>query len=157
MGITMIDRKNALLVLTVLFVAAVVGLYIPYVQYHNSEASRPPVATSTSQGPHVIISYTNKGFEPHTLTVSLGTAVEWENSSDKLMWVASDPHPSHVDLPGFDARGTEGNSTNAPTSWIPTAYAHEQGGLYIYVFTKAGTWSYHNHLVPADRGVVIVE
>lgn len=157
MGITMIDAKNAVLIGAVLFVAALLGLYIPYVQYHNGERVRPETATSTPQGLHVPVLYTNKGFEPETLTVALGTTVEWENVSDKLMWVASDPHPSHTDLPGFNSWGTEGNTEDAPTSWVPTVYAHEQGGFYRYTFTKTGTWTYHNHLVPADRGTIIVE
>ncbi len=151
----MIDTKNALLITVVLFVAAVVGLYIPYQQYQKSQnASSSLIATNTTEGARVTITYTNKGFEPSTISVATGTTVEWINLSDKLMWIASDPHPSHTNLPGFDQRGTESNEDTQ--SAVPIAYAHGGGG-YMHTFTTAGTWTYHNHLDPAGRGVVVVE
>ena len=153
----MIDAKNALLIAVVLFVAALIGLYIPYQQYQKSQSALVQNATSTPGGTHVTILYTNKGFEPDTITVKVGTTVEWSNESDMLMWVASDPHPSHTDLPGFDERGTQGNDAKTSPRWVPTAYAHTQSAHYSYTFLKVGRWGYHNHLNPFDRGVVIVE
>ena len=136
----------------VLFVVGFVGLYIPY-QQTSEILNVSPIPTTTEAS--VIISYTNSGFEPQTITIRASTTVEWVNTSDKLMWVASDPHPSHTNLPGFDERGVQGN--DAVRSTIPIAYAHTHANPYKYTFLKAGKWSYHNHLVPNDRGIVIVE
>ena len=154
----MIDSKNLLLIVGVLVFAGIVGLYIPYLQTKNVLQAPLPVATST--GALVVIEYTNNGFEPHTITVKASTTIEWVNISDKLMWVASNPHPSHTDLPGFDERGVEGNGEPASyqgSTLIQVAQAHTGVTEYRYTFTKVGRWGYHNHLSPQDRGVVIVQ
>ncbi len=153
----MIDRKNLILVIVVLIGASIVGFYIPYLQYQERQRVNLLTATSTPNGAHETILYTNKGFEPNTLTVKLGTTVEWNNVSERLMWVASDPHPAHTDLHGFDERGVDGQNEQTSWNFTPTAYAHTGGSPYSYTFTKVGRWSYHNHLNPADRGVVVVE
>lgn len=56
------------------------------------------------------------------------------------MWVASDPHPQHSDLPEFDSLKA-----------IP------QGESYLYTFTQKGTWGYHDHLNPSALGTIVVE
>jgi plastocyanin len=85
------------------------------------------------------VSYTNEGFSPGVLTVKVGTSVVFTNNSNTSMWVASAVHPTHQELPGFDQLKSVSNS-----------------GTYEYVFTKVGTWKYHNHMLPDDTGVVIV-
>ena len=157
----MIDGKNIILVVGVLLVASIVGLYIPYLQSKNTQQEPLPVATST--GPLVVVRYTNNGFDPSVVTVKASTTVEWINLSDKLMWVASNPHPSHTGLPGFDERGVEGNEPprndlqSVMPPLLPLAQAHTGVKEYRYTFLKVGRWGYHNHLVPEDRGVVIVQ
>jgi plastocyanin len=85
------------------------------------------------------VSYTDNGFTPGVITVKAGTAVVFTNNSKITMWVASAVHPTHQELPGFDELKSVNN-----------------GGTYEYVFTKTGTWKYHNHMLPDDTGVVIV-
>ena len=148
----MVDAKNAVLIAVVLLVVGFMGFYVPYMQYQRGQ--RPPVLVS--DGPVVQVIYTNKGFEPDFTTVSVGTTVEWVNESDKLMWVASDDHPSHTKLPGFDQKGSEGN-VDPPQSLVPVAYAHAGVEAYRYTFREPGRWEYHNHLVPSDGGTVVVE
>lgn len=142
--------KNGILIIAVVTIAAIVGLYIPYVR-----TQQVPIAPVSTRGPVVIVNYTNAGFDPKTLTVQKGTTIEWVNVSNKLMWVASDPHPSHTDLPGFDERGVEGNQTILST--VPLASAHIAPSEYLYTFETAGRWRYHNHLIPTDRGEIVVE
>ena len=154
----MIDTKNAILIVIVLAVAGIVGLVIPYLQTRNIQQDPLPVATST--GPLTLVNYTNGGFDPRIVTVPVGTTVEWINASNKLMWVASDPHPAHTDLHGFDERGTEGNEESSAyqgSTLIPLAQAHSGMSEYRFTFTKIGTWGYHNHLDPSQGGTVIVE
>lgn len=81
--------------------------------------------------------YTDDGFSPAELTVATGTEVTFVNQSNNPMWVGSDSHPAHNDYPDFDQL--------------------EGGDQYSYTFTEAGSYNYHNHLVPSDGGVVIVE
>jgi len=85
----------------------------------------------------VTVSYDNNGFSPAEVVVSLGTTVVFENNSDRDMWVGSDPHPTHTDLPAFDQR--------------------QSGDSYQFTFERLGQWGYHNHLFPAHVGVVVVE
>lgn len=92
------------------------------------------------QAETVIISYTDNGFTPSTVTVSSGTTVVFENNSSQSMRVASDPHPVHTALPEFDAR---------------QGVAFDQS--YDFTFTQEGSWGFHNHLAPQHGGTVIVE
>lgn len=79
------------------------------------------------------------GFTPSTLTVKVGSVVTWNNTSGSAVQVASDPHPTHTDLPDLNS----GSLANGQT--------------YSYTFNKIGTWGYHNHLDPTEKGTVVVE
>lgn len=87
----------------------------------------------------IVVTLTDNGFAPSPVTVKAGTTVTFVNESSGPMWVASDPHPIHTLLPGFD----ELTSVN-------------RGGTYDYTFIKVGTWTYHNHRAPSVKGTVIV-
>lgn len=151
-----IDVKNLILITATLVVVAFIGLYIPYKQYQKGQQNIKQPAAANG-GPVVTILYANKGFEPSTINVKIGATVEWINTSDKLMWIASDPHPSHTNLPGFDQQGIESNVDAGTQGLMPSAYAHSGQTEYRYKFLKTGKWDYHNHLVPFDRGTIIVE
>ena len=87
----------------------------------------------------VDVTYTDIGFSPKNIEVSVGDSVRFVNNSSSVMWVASDSHPTHTDHPEFDNK---------------TAVA--KGGEYVFMFDEAGTWGYHNHLKSSDLGVVTV-
>jgi plastocyanin len=87
----------------------------------------------------IVVVFTASGFSPSPVTVKSGTMVSFVNESSSVMWVASDPHPSHTLLPGFDELKSV-----------------EKGGTYEYTFAKVGTWTYHNHINPTAKGTVIV-
>lgn len=86
------------------------------------------------------VTFTDSGFQPEALQVTTGTTVTFENNSSRDMWVASDPHPSHTDLPDFD-----------------TLRGYAPGEAYSYTFDEPGEWGYHDHLRSFDAGIVIVE
>jgi plastocyanin len=108
-----------------------------------------PSELFTSNGevlPHVmgrmameVVRYTNTGYEPKELTVPVGTMVQFINESDRDMWVASNEHPGHTDLPTFDQFGLYG-----------------KGSTYMYTFDQVGTWEFHDHLNPEIEGVIVV-
>ena len=99
-------------------------------------AETTPVVTAVGS---TTVSYTDTGFNPKTITVKKDTTVTFKNNSSSKMWVASDAHPTHQLLPGFD------ELTGVVKS-----------GTYTYTFVKVGTWQYHNHLNPTDVGIVVV-
>lgn len=145
---SLIDRRNFILIFTVALVAVVVGFWVPYQRSRN--APQPSQVTGKAT---VHVAYKSTGFEPKSVTVPIGTTVSWSNGSGRAMWVASDPHPAHTDLKGFDELRPVNQIT--PSLFIGTAYAHEQE-IYKYTFAKKGIWKYHNHISPQDRGVIIV-
>ena len=86
------------------------------------------------------VTFTDNGFTPATVTIKKGETVRFTNQSSELMWVASNPHPTHTDYPEFDEK---------------TSVA--AGGSYEFTFTKIGNWKYHNHKDPSGKGEIIVE
>ena len=83
--------------------------------------------------------YDGKAFSPASLTVKAGDTVVFKNNSTSAFWPASGPHPTHTNYPEFD-----------PKKAIPA------GGSWSFVFTKVGTWPYHNHLNSSQFGTIIV-
>lgn len=101
----------------------------------------PPTrdATQATSLKETIVSYTDSGFLPRTITIKRGDTVTFKNESAHSMWVASDPHPVHTNYVAFDAlRG------------------YRPGETYSFTFTRSGTWGYHNHLRAGDTGTVVV-
>ncbi len=120
---------------------------VPLSAYVATGASVPPsITTNTGDADAVhmmgnsamaTVRYTDSGFEPKELSVPLGTMVHFVNESTNDMWVASNEHPGHTDLPTFDQFMT--------------------GDQYVYVFDTTGSWRYHDHLNPTAEGVIAVE
>lgn len=91
-----------------------------------------------AEGARII--YGDEGFEPATVRIQAGESVTWVNQSSVPMWVASNPHPSHTDLPELDSRDGV-----AP------------GGEYTFTFQDPGDWGYHDHFNSFREGTVTVE
>lgn len=104
--------------------------------------SRSSVSKISPQGVVMTktISYTGSAFTPATVEVRVGDAVTFVNNGTGGMWVASAPHPTHTDYPEFDAKKE-----------------YNPGESYIFTFTKAGTWKYHNHKNPSAFGTIVVK
>lgn len=104
--------------------------------------SEEPSAMEKTETPteQKTVKYTANGFEPSSITISIGETVTFINETEKSMWVASDPHPTHTDLSVFDEKT-----------------GIEKGKSYPFTFEKKGTWGYHNHLSARDKGTIIVE
>jgi plastocyanin len=99
----------------------------------NTTASLPDVA-------EVIIN--DEGFSPAELRIKVGTTVTWVNRGEKPHQVASEPHPTHDGLAGFDS-----------------LQGVEKDGSYSYTFRKEGRFPYHDHLHPftALVGTIVVD
>lgn len=91
--------------------------------------------------PEVVeIKITADGFVPSTINIQKGDYVQFTNTDSNAHWPASDPHPVHTGLPGFDSlKGIE------------------TGKYFRYQFTTAGTFTFHDHLHPALKGTVVVK
>lgn len=99
----------------------------------------PEVVVTTTTNAEVVVKITASGFSPEIVTVKSGTKVTFVNEDTKNHWPASNPHPTHTLLPGFDALGDL-----------------KTGESYAFKFEKVGTWKYHDHLNPIMTGAVVV-
>lgn len=106
----------------------------------TNASSTLTATTSVSLATSTTVTFTSSGFSPSSVIVAEGGKVTFVNNSSASMWPASDPHPTHNGYPGFDAEKAIGN-----------------GGSWTFTFNKKGSWGYHNHLNPMNKGTVIVQ
>lgn len=92
----------------------------------------------TKDGAYVV-SYTNTGFSPKTLTIKLGKSVHFVNNSSKAMSI------------------TTTTTQNQVQSELNQGKTVGQGGTYDFTFLTAGTWVYMNRNAQTDFGTIIVE
>lgn len=90
-------------------------------------------------GEPVEILMTSGKFQPESITIKAGTKVTFKNQDSVSRWPASNLHPTHGIFPEFDPK--------QPIS---------PGGEWSFVFDKAGTWKFHDHLLPSLRGTITV-
>jgi len=88
----------------------------------------------------VNVDITAGGFSPKTVNISVGDTVVFTNKNSAFHWPASNPHPTHTDLAGFDSRK-----------------GLKSGDTYSFTFTRRGTFGFHDHLNPLNTGTVVVE
>mgnify|MGYP000037571817 CR=1 FL=1 len=125
-------------------IAVVVYGFIYYffiVKKGGNPYTKTPQTTSseTTNETVVDISLTTDGFSPQTVTVKVGTKVNWTNKGGKTATVNSADHPTHLKYPALNL----GNFSDGETLSL--------------VFDKPGTYGYHNHLDSSQYGSVIVE
>jgi plastocyanin len=94
--------------------------------------STTPVAAGT-------ITYNGSSFSPSTLTIKTGDTVKITNASSSPLTFNSDPHPTHTDEPELNVG------------------AVETGQSKTFTVTKTGSWGYHNHNDPSQRGTIVVQ
>jgi len=135
-------KKFLLYVVIPLMIAVVVSFAV--IIFFFQEGSMPqelelaPMGDASVSAPRVI-RMTARGFVPNTLSIRKGEAVVWINEDATAHWPASDVHPTHLRYPEFDPR-----EQVAP------------GGEWSLVFLQIGTWPFHDHLYPRNRGTVRV-
>lgn len=103
--------------------------------------SRTPKKTGPGSAPipRTEVTVGKDGFLPQTLIIKKGDTVVWINQSGENVTVNSDPHPTH-NLHRFLNRGEFSQDSSVQVT-----------------FEETGTFSYHNHLNPSQRGTIVVE
>lgn len=97
-------------------------------------------ASPTTAQESVTIVYKDGTFSPPEVTVKAGTAVTFKNeSSTEEVWPASNPHPIHTGLRGFDANK-----------------GLKLGEAFTFTFTKVGSFGFHDHLHTKATGKITV-
>lgn len=154
------DTKKLLIgiiALSVLIVLGAYGLKNLSKTKQTSQGSAQPNATTTSavnkEGKKIevpipaapkfsdkaVVNLTKTGFDPTEVTVKTGALIQWINKSGADATVNSADHPTHKLYPTLNlGRFPDGSSVSL-------------------IFDKAGTYKYHNHLIPEQTGTVTVK
>lgn len=141
--------------IVVSLVVAVVAVATWLMRKDGSEMAGPtatptptvsPTPTPTPATP--LVTYTDSGYSPATVTVKKGETVTWKNNSSHSMWTASALHPTHSIYP--TTGGCLGSTFDACAGIAA-------GATWSFKFDAAGTWKYHNHVDSSHYGTVIVE
>ena len=101
----------------------------------------------------VTVRYTPTGFVPQSVTIRSGQKVTFVNDTTSAMWVGADEHPTHTEFDGTDRATHCSGSYTGPTPFDQC----QAGPTYTFVFTKAGTYDYHNHSSSQFSGTVVVQ
>jgi plastocyanin len=99
-----------------------------------------------------VVTHTNSGFEPGTVTIEQGETVVWMSETGN-MWVASDQHPTHTEYSGT-SRMEHCQNGDQNTAAFDQCRAGER---FSFTFEQTGEWGYHNHENNFQSGTVIVE
>lgn len=102
----------------------------------------PPVSLQN------VVTYSDAGFSPASLTVKKGDTVVFKNTASDGVHVASNPHPTHDGYP------TTGGCVSSTFDSCATT---EPGQSWSFKFDIVGSWGYHNHLNPSERGTIVVQ
>lgn len=113
------------------------------------------VSVGVTTGTPTVITYTDSGFSPKSVTVKVGTTVRFVNNSSHGMWVASNNHPTHTQYDGTSVAQhcAAGADTNGG---FDECTAIQPQSVYSFTFAKTGTFMYHNHVSASDTGTVVV-
>lgn len=132
--------KKAIIIVAAIVLVGVLGWFMFMREDNNKQE---PIDTSQSEDSAAagqgVITYTDEGFNPATLTVAAGTTVTVTNESSEDLDFSSDKHPVHTD-------NSELNQETLPP-----------GDSQTFTVSKTGTWGYHNHLNPDKKGKIVVQ
>lgn len=95
--------------------------------------------TSTKDAKTYTVVLSENGFTPASLTVKQGDLIKFSTTLKDPFWPASDPHPLHSLYPQFDPK--------KPVN---------PGEVWTFKAGKIGLWAYHDHLFPANKGIINV-
>lgn len=146
----------------ILLLAAIAVIIVGFFVFRNQKSSditggvsptptatpRPSPSESEAPVSGKMITLTDAGFLPSTLTIKKGETVIFKNNSSGAMWVASAMHPTH------DAYPVKGGCIS---SAFDECAAVAAGGSWAFKFDVIGNWKYHNHRNSSQFGTVVVE
>jgi len=110
------------------------GCVGPTVRSMREATTASPSAIETD-----IVTIENGGISPSIIQTTAGTQIRFRNMDNTTHQIASDPHPTHSDLPDL---------------FSPILYS---GETYTYKFDKVGQWKYHLEDSPSVWGEIIVK
>ncbi len=107
-------------------------------------SSSSGAGTTPSTPPAATITITASGVSPKSVTVSLGSQVQFVNNDSQSHDMDSDPHPEHTDCPPINAVG-----------FLSPGQSRQTENLTI-----ARTCGYHDHSNPdaaSFKGTIVIQ
>ena len=127
---------------------------VPINVSNDASPEAPPPMTDTmkmvltkSVGFSQLVSYTDRGFEPATVTIHTGESVRFTNNSHIPLWIASISTAQHPLYPGQSPCG--GSTFDSCVTLQPKEF-------WEFTFTHAGTWGYQNNVDNTQAGMIHV-
>lgn len=121
-------------------VTGLVLVFVSCVVLANRLTQQDPTPPTITAPKTATVMITEDGFSPATLKITLGTEVVWLNTDGSPHRIAANPVSTHSSLKSLDSK------TNIDTN-----------DKYLYTFTQAGTFKYHDELHPTTNGTIIVQ
>ena len=134
------SRRGVLLLLIIIVIIA--GLFF---KLNRRPAAKPVTPqkvtpTPTSVVPkEMTVQYSSKGFSPSSITIKVGNAIHWKNTTEEKVAINSDDHPTHKKFPELNVGELD------------------KGRDLTHIFMKAGTYTYHNEYKPSEKGTIVVQ
>ncbi|MAF79764.1 hypothetical protein CL629_01660 [bacterium] len=119
----------------------------------GSEDAATEEDAAADYGENTIV-YTDDGFSPVEIIVSVGEIVTFVNDSSRVVWPATAEHPTHTVYPGSDI--TKCDSAEAADMFDSCGPVMSDES-WSFAFDEVGEWGYHDHLDSSYFGKVIVE
>ena len=101
-----------------------------------------------SHGFQVLVSYTDRGFEPATATIKKGETIRFTNNSSDDLWVAATGTSGAV----YPGKGNE-----CGQSAFDSCLALKPHEFWEFTFDATGTWGYADNLHKNKTGIVHVK
>ena len=145
---------GALFFVAIIVALAVTALRAPQKDETAGDNVIPPYTAEVqarlqkSRGFEVLISYTNRGFEPSAVSLNAGESVRFTNNSSHDLWVASE---GTAETPVYPGKSECGSSA------FDTCRALKPHEFWEFTFTEVGTWLFRNNLDKEAKGTVRVE
>lgn len=134
------------IIAVVVILLLIIGGYLLWVGSRETalEPNQPATTTgavdlSDDMIEDVIITYTDAGYSPASITINRGQTVRFVNQSSRDFWPASAMHPTHEVYPEDRPGQCLGSAFDACEAIPP-------GGQYSFTFNQEGEWGYHDHI-----------
>jgi plastocyanin len=128
------------LIIAIVLVVVVAGGAYWFMQRNNNSSTTDARGSSTNTaGQAEVITYSDSGFSPATLTAKSGDTITVRNTSSHDIQMDSNPHPIHTDDPDLNVGAVVASQS------------------MNFMVTNKGTFGYHNHLNPAQKGTIVIQ
>ena len=120
----------------------------------ETSSMKPPSSDENMHMQAISVTYTDEGFTPKNMTIVKGDTVTFINKSSRDVWPASAMHPTHT---VYDGTSLSQHCPDTTATAFDSCESVAPDSSWTFTFTKAGEWTYHDHLNPRNTGKVIVE